>query len=142
MKIHRILMFVYIRSAAFVMVVSQNLVLQQSKNVTAKCTETQSPPPSIQFSICWKKLSSLLFGFYTLLRIVMKPIVSETRFHEWCQHSFVDINILEILLYVISLHSLFVFWFKIKSTKMYLPPNVKRKLGSFVKRYFLKGIEF
>ena len=25
------------------------LVLQQSKNVTAKCTETQSPTPSIQF---------------------------------------------------------------------------------------------
>ena len=37
------LMFVYIRSAAFVTVVTQKLVLQQSKNVTAKCTETQSP---------------------------------------------------------------------------------------------------
>ena len=42
-------MFVYIRSAAFVIVVTQKLVLQQSKNVTAKCTETLSPPPSIQY---------------------------------------------------------------------------------------------
>ena len=29
----------------------EKLVLQQSKNVTAKCTETLSPPPSIQFSL-------------------------------------------------------------------------------------------
>ena len=42
-------MFVYIRSAAFVIVVTQKLVLQQSKTVTAKCTETLSPPPSIQY---------------------------------------------------------------------------------------------
>jgi len=40
-------MFVYIRSAAFVIVVTQKLVLQQSKNVTAKFTETLSPPPPI-----------------------------------------------------------------------------------------------
>ena len=44
-------MFVYIRSPAFVIVVTQKLVLQQSKNVTAKCTETLSPPLSIQFSL-------------------------------------------------------------------------------------------
>ena len=42
-------MFVYIRLAAFVIDVMQKLVLQQSKNVTAKCTETLSPPPSIQY---------------------------------------------------------------------------------------------
>ena len=42
-------MFVYNISAAFVIVVMQKLVLQQSINVTAKCTETLSPPPSIQF---------------------------------------------------------------------------------------------
>ena len=41
-------MFVYIRLAAFVIDVMQKLVLQ-SKNVTAKCTETLSPPPSIQY---------------------------------------------------------------------------------------------
>ena len=34
-----------------IIVVAQKLVLQQSKNVTAKCTETQSLPPSIQFSL-------------------------------------------------------------------------------------------
>ena len=35
-------------------IVTQKLVLQQSKNVTAECTETlspSSPPPSIQFSL-------------------------------------------------------------------------------------------
>ena len=41
-------MFVYIRSAAFVIVVTQKLVLQQSKNVTAKCTETLSLPPWVK----------------------------------------------------------------------------------------------
>ena len=35
----------------FIIIVEQNLNLQQSKNVTAKCTETQSPPSSIQFSL-------------------------------------------------------------------------------------------
>ena len=34
----------------FIIVVTQKLVLQQSKNVTAKCTETLLPPPCIQFS--------------------------------------------------------------------------------------------
>ena len=42
-------MFAYIRSAAFIIVVTEKLVLQQSKSVTAKCTETLSPPPSIQY---------------------------------------------------------------------------------------------
>ena len=42
-------MFVYIRSAAFVIVVTQKLVLKQSKNFTGKCTETLSPHPSIQY---------------------------------------------------------------------------------------------
>ena len=45
-----LLLFVYIRSTAFVIVVTQKLVLQQSKNVTAKCTENLSPPPCILFS--------------------------------------------------------------------------------------------
>ena len=49
------LMFVYIRSAAFVIVVTQKLVLQQSKNVTAKCKTkiTLSPPPSIQYLLVY-----------------------------------------------------------------------------------------
>ena len=33
----------------FIIVVTQKLVLQQSKNVTAKYTETLLPPPSIQY---------------------------------------------------------------------------------------------
>ena len=44
-------MLVYIRSAAFVIDVTQKLVLQQSKNATAKYTETLSPLPSIQFPL-------------------------------------------------------------------------------------------
>ena len=56
-------MFVYIRSAAFVIVVTQKLVLQQSKNVTPKCTETLSPPPSIQY----------------LLEFIIKGIVQYTK---------------------------------------------------------------
>ena len=44
-------MFVYVRSAALIIVVTQKLVLQQSKNVIAKCTETLLPPPCIQFSL-------------------------------------------------------------------------------------------
>jgi len=33
----------------FIIVVTQKLVLQQSKNVIAKCTETLLPPPYIQY---------------------------------------------------------------------------------------------
>ena len=46
-------MFVYIRLAAFIIVVTQKLLLQQPKYVTltAKCTETLLPPPCIQFSL-------------------------------------------------------------------------------------------
>ena len=36
---------------SLLLLLRKKLVLQQSKNVTAKCTETQSPPPSIQFSL-------------------------------------------------------------------------------------------
>ena len=42
-------MLVYIRSTAFVIVVTQKLALQQSKNVTAKCTENLSPPSCILY---------------------------------------------------------------------------------------------
>ena len=35
----------------FIIIVTQKLVLQQSKNVTAKCTETLSPPPLFNISL-------------------------------------------------------------------------------------------
>ena len=54
-------MFVYIRSAAFVIVVTQNLVLQQSKNVTAKCTETIYRSLLLFNSPC-KKLNTISSG--------------------------------------------------------------------------------
>ena len=54
-------MFVYIRSAAFVIVVTQKLVLQQFKNVTAKCTETLSPPLSIQCLLA-RRLNGTVHG--------------------------------------------------------------------------------
>ena len=39
----------------FFIVVTQKLVLQRSKYVTAKCTETLSPPPSIQYLLGGEK---------------------------------------------------------------------------------------
>ena len=59
-------MFVYIRSAAFVIVVTQKLVLQQSKNVTAKCTETLSPPPSIQYLLALNETPEFPFWGYNI----------------------------------------------------------------------------
>ena len=44
-------MFVYISSIVIVIVVTQKLVLQQSKNVTTKCRKNLSPPPCILFSL-------------------------------------------------------------------------------------------
>ena len=46
-------MFVYIRSAAFIIVVTQKLVLQQSKNVTAKCIAPSLYSILLAFEI-WK----------------------------------------------------------------------------------------
>ena len=48
--------------AIFIIVVTQKPVLQQSKNATAKCTETISPPPSIQFSLVVNILCSYTFS--------------------------------------------------------------------------------
>ena len=59
-------MFVYIRSAAFVIVFTQKLVLQQSKNVTAKCMETFLPPPSIQFSLLFYMIVNIHYLRVTL----------------------------------------------------------------------------
>ena len=65
-------MFVYIRSAAFIIVVTQKLVFQQSKNVIAKCTETLLPPPCIQFSLIHTKVGysrcALMYEKCRLLR--------------------------------------------------------------------------
>ena len=77
-------MFVYIRSAVFVIVVTQKLVLQQSKNVTAKCTETLLPPPCIQFSfgkIIVKFVASPLIDRHTaaLSRLWVGTIVNMTE---------------------------------------------------------------
>ena len=37
----------------FIIVVTQKLVLQQSKNVTAKCMENLSPPPCVLYLLAW-----------------------------------------------------------------------------------------
>ena len=47
----------------FNIVVTQKLVFQQSKNVTAKCTETLSPPTSIQFSLLLQFVAISDFSF-------------------------------------------------------------------------------
>ena len=85
MKIHRILTHVfYIRSAAFAIVVTQKLVPQQSKNVTAKCTETLSPPPSIPFSLVLYMVSCLQLQ-YIIVSIVHSfqstHTVHRSKFH-------------------------------------------------------------
>ena len=65
-------MFVYIRSAAFVIVVTQKLVLQQSKNVTAKCTETLSPHPSIQYLLVPTDEENTVRLTKTYLNLILK----------------------------------------------------------------------
>jgi len=106
-------MFVYIRSTAFVMVVAQKLVLQQSKKVTAKCTEILSPPPSIQFSLITtmlysgynKKEYSTLNPVYSWAQNFRQGIVMKTSFGTRVSQmglgSFVDINIFVMKYYFI-----------------------------------------
>ena len=50
----------------FIIVVTQKLVFQKSKNVTAKCTETLLPPPCIQYSLLYCSLlySRLVYVLY------------------------------------------------------------------------------
>ena len=47
----------------FIIVVTQILVLKQSNNATAKCTETLSPPPSIQYLLSSYKKSMPRSGY-------------------------------------------------------------------------------
>ena len=65
-------MFIYIRSAAFIIVVTQKLVLQQSKNVTAKCTETLLPPPFIQFSFLYL---SIHLSYYLTINLSIQIFI-------------------------------------------------------------------
>ena len=56
----------------FFIVVTQKLVLLQSKNIAAKCTETLSPPPCIQFSLrvimlCLPRCRTVSLGYYCLI---------------------------------------------------------------------------
>ena len=46
-----ICLFFVLLFTIFIIVVTQKLVLQRSKNVTAKCTENLSPPPCILYSL-------------------------------------------------------------------------------------------
>ena len=62
---HYVLLF-----TIFIIVVTQKLVLQQSKNVTA-VYGTLSPPPSIQFSLNNTKLS-VLEPLNTVLKSLMR----------------------------------------------------------------------
>ena len=89
-------MFVYIRSPAVVIVVKQKLVLQQSKNVTAKCTETLSPSPSIQYlleydTIPWRIFCTVhLFSNTYTVNIFgyshrIKDVIQGKLFHK-CTH--------------------------------------------------------
>ena len=64
-------MFFYIRSAAYI-VVTQKLVLQQSKNVTAKSTETLLPPPCIQFSFLYL---SIHLSYYLTINLSIQIFI-------------------------------------------------------------------
>ena len=50
-EMHQCLFIIVVLFTIFIIVITQKLVLQQSKYVTAKCTETLLPPPCIQFSL-------------------------------------------------------------------------------------------
>ena len=54
----------------FIIVVTQKLVLQQSKNVTEKCTETLSPTPSIQYLLGVKRI----VWKFVLSKVIMDKI--------------------------------------------------------------------
>ena len=71
------LMFVYIRSTAFVIVVTQKLVLQQSKNVTAKCTENLSPPPCILFSLGYSVYFIQVSNLHVEYSLFVCPIITQ-----------------------------------------------------------------
>ena len=106
-------MFVYIRSAAFIIVVTRKLVLQQSKNVTAKCTETLLPPPCIQFSLL-RSINMLCFS--VLVSVCLCPINVKTvdSIGPKCWEGFWIFKILKISLQQNSIVN--KFW---KSTKIF-----------------------
>ena len=95
-------MFVYIRSAAFVIVVTQKLVLQQSKNVTAKCTETLSPPLSIQYLLERTKHCTLIKYILPVNRPIplfkwkVLEITMKVPLKVFCQDNPVNVNICRI----------------------------------------------
>ena len=58
----------------FIIVITQKLVLQQSKNVTAKCTETLLPPPCIQFSMYSSSVVYIVNRSMTKICIVLGTV--------------------------------------------------------------------
>ena len=58
-----------------IIVVTQKLVLQQSKNVTAKFTETLSPPPSIQYLLGYHSPQDIKSKIVGHLFVDMVPIL-------------------------------------------------------------------
>ena len=78
-------MFVYIRSAAFVSVVTQKLVLQQSINVTAKCSETLSPLLLFNISLVQSKVHSLYTSkFLNMYTIHVIHCILYTLYAAYC----------------------------------------------------------
>ena len=72
-------MFVCIRSAAFVIVVTQKLVLQQSKNVRAKCTETLSPPSFYSILLGCNKIIIIIIKLFCPLSEHNQPTKNDKR---------------------------------------------------------------
>ena len=130
-------MFVYIRSTAFVIVVTQKLFLQQSKNVTAKCTENLSPSPCILFS-----LSPCIDGWY-----IFQLIIFNSGFSTKWTCTFSWKNFIPTLVYC-TVHLFSALYFSEKYLifeKYYLVLLLLRRLdnfsinfvATFIKRYHL-----
>ena len=100
-------MFVYIRSAAFVIVgVTQKLVLQQSKNVTAKCTEILSSPLSIRYLLA--NIQTIVYYMYSVLHWV-----------ECIVHVYKSTNLYNVYLnYIYVLYVYLYSWTVLKNTNI------------------------
>ena len=79
----------------FIIVVTQKLVLQRSKNVTAKCTENLSPPPCILYSLLiTNETKSLLRPKFQFLKLGSKftYVIIDCNKSDWIQEEIPEID--------------------------------------------------
>ena len=122
MKIHRVLTHVCfcIRSAAFIIVVTQKLVLQHPKYVTAKCTETLLPPLCIQFSLVSSLLST--FNRFEMNNLQYDPMLwffSDLFTFLACRHNWNVLSLWSIIRHLIFWYFCKAIWVKIFALQQY-----------------------